>query len=86
MGEFEYFKWKTSMLALLYARGYNMTEIQYLLSWWDGIKAKGERTLVGDDKFEFIVKLSDFPEEYNSFDNWTIRLLLYAPLILRESK
>lgn len=74
------------MSFLLLHRGYTISEVNLLLRWWDGIKAKGERTLVGDDKFEFIVKLSDFPEEYNSFDNWTIRLLLYAPFILKEPK
>lgn len=84
MGEFEYMKWKNAMYCMLYSRGYNITEIHKLLKWWDGIKAKGEKTLVGEDRFEFVIKLSDFPEEYNSFDNWTIRLLLYAPFILKE--
>lgn len=86
MCEVEYAKWKGMMFILLFARGYTLTEVYTLLDWWDGIKAKGEKSLVGEDKFEFIVKLCEFPEEYNSFDNWTIRLLLYAPFILKEQK
>lgn len=79
----EYTQWKYAMFSLLTSRGYTVEEVGYILNWWDGIKGKYEVELVGQETFDKIYAATS-TMKYNDFDNWTIRILFYAPYIIQE--
>ena len=79
----EYTQWKYAMFSLLTSRGYTVEEVGYTLNWWDGIKGKYEVELVGQETFDKIYAATS-TMKYNDFDNWTIRILFYAPYIIQK--
>jgi hypothetical protein len=85
MNEHEYNDWRKTMIYLLMKRGYAGFEAEKVMKWWDGIKGKYEVELVGEDNFNKIRAIIDAMQPYNSFDSWTIRVLFYAPFILKEN-
>lgn len=89
MNEKEYYAWQDTVTQVLILSGYSNEEICKILRWWDGIKGRLEKELVGEKTFDALYNLLDDTMKdrgYNSQRDWTIRILFYAPYILKETE
>tara|TARA_B110000495_G_C22525095_1_gene319924 strand:+ start:231 stop:497 length:267 start_codon:yes stop_codon:yes gene_type:complete len=82
----QYSKWQDDMRKALRAV-YTEGESEFIVKWWDSIKGSQEYEWFGSD---FVGQFNDaFFNQKDSFDrnkyrNWTARLWLYAPNILKD--
>ena len=86
MNETEYKDWKDTVRLVLVRSGYTEAEATIVLKWWDGIKGRLERELVGDTVFDALYTVLNNRKDYNAYRDWTARILIYAPYILSEAK
>lgn len=67
------------------AKIYTDEAIEIILDWFDYVKGRKERELVGDAVVDALGSIWDSMDTFDFYSSWMIRLFLYAPAILKEA-
>lgn len=84
MNSDQYRQWRfQAEISLLGA--YSLRHTEFILSWFDGIRAEDERALTGPAIQECLRAIrSEMGEHWNLHNDLNMRLWLYAPYILAQ--
>lgn len=83
MNKEEYLKWRMDAATCLMLR-YNAEDTEKVLCWFDYIKGREERELVGDESVECMLKFVTSCDNFDMYNSLMCRLFIYAPLILKQ--
>ena len=84
MNEQEWYNWKSDAITSLRLK-YSQEETDKIMNFFERIKGKRERLLVGDENVDKLCDLfEDQPFPFNLYTSLMMRLWFYAPYILLQ--